>query len=96
MTALLVGVLVLAVFLAFSQPGAPPHRIRGAFAGARELVEAFTFALTALPAPFECRAPLYPPVVGAALQAARLAGAPLSPDALTRLRTLSAAAELPR
>ena len=68
----------------------------GAFAGARELVEAFTSALTALPAPFECRAPLYPPVVGAALHAARLAGEPLSPDALTRLRALSAAAELPR
>ena len=68
----------------------------GAFAGAPELVEAFTSALTALPAAFECRAPLYPPVVGAALHAARLAGAPLSPDALTRLRALSAAAELPR
>jgi N-acetylglucosamine kinase-like BadF-type ATPase len=65
----------------------------GAFAGAPELVEAFT---AALPAAFECRAPLYPPVVGAALHAARLAGEPLSPDALTRLRALSAAAELPR
>ena len=50
----------------------------GAFAGAPDLVEAFTCALTALPAAFECRAPLYPPVVGAALHAARLAGEPLS------------------
>jgi N-acetylglucosamine kinase-like BadF-type ATPase len=35
---------------------------------------------------YELREPLYPPVVGAALYAARLAGTPLGPDALARLR----------
>jgi N-acetylglucosamine kinase-like BadF-type ATPase len=68
----------------------------GAFAGAQMLVEAFTSALGALPAAFECRAPLYPPVIGAALYAARLAGAPLSPLALANLQAGCAAVELPR
>ena len=35
MTALLIGVLCLAIFLALSPPGAPRHRIRAALAGAR-------------------------------------------------------------
>ena len=35
MTALLIGVLALAVFLALSPPGTPRHRIRTALAGAR-------------------------------------------------------------
>lgn len=35
MTALLIGVLSLAIFLALSPPGAPRHRIRTALAGAR-------------------------------------------------------------
>jgi N-acetylglucosamine kinase-like BadF-type ATPase len=68
----------------------------GAFAGAQVLVDAFTSALTALPAAFDCRAPLYPPVVGAALYAARLAGAPLPSDALANLQARCATAELPR
>jgi N-acetylglucosamine kinase-like BadF-type ATPase len=68
----------------------------GAFAGAQMLVEAFMSALAALPAAFECREPLYPPVVGAALYAARLAGAPLAPEALSNLQARCAASELPR
>jgi hypothetical protein len=39
---------------------------------------------------------LYPPVIGAALYAARLAGAPLSPLALANLQAGCAAVELPR
>ncbi|MGO4192822.1 type II secretion system F family protein [Arthrobacter sp. YAF17] len=40
MTAALVGVLALAVFLAFSRAGAPPHRIRVTLTGARRGVPA--------------------------------------------------------
>ena len=46
----------------------------------------FVRLLDATPAHYEFREPLYPPVVGAALYAARLAGTPLLPSALARLR----------
>jgi N-acetylglucosamine kinase-like BadF-type ATPase len=68
----------------------------GAFAGAQMLVDALRSSLSALPAAFECRMPLYPPVVGAALYAARLAGAPLASEARANLQVRCASAELPR
>src|SRR5690349_5952141 len=68
----------------------------GAFAGAQMLVDAFTSSLNALPAAFECRVPQYPPVIGAALHAARLAGVPLPREALSNLQAHCATAKLPR
>jgi len=47
------------------------------------------FARLLAPAGYELREPLYAPVIGAALYAARLAGTPLGPQALARLRTES-------
>jgi N-acetylglucosamine kinase-like BadF-type ATPase len=67
----------------------------GAFAGSPWLVDAFKLALTAEPTPYECRTPLFPPVVGAALYAARLAGTPLAGAALARLSEQCAGAALP-
>jgi len=58
----------------------------GVFTGSPTLIGAFNNALAAVPSAFDCRAPLYPPVIGAALYAARHAGMPLSDDALTHLR----------
>lgn len=46
----------------------------------------FVRLLRAAPAGYEFREPLYPPVIGAALYAARLAGTPLTPAARSRLR----------
>ena len=46
----------------------------------------FVRLLTEMRSGWDFREPLYPPAVGAALYAARLAGAPLSPTALVRLR----------
>lgn len=42
------------------------------------------------PSGYELREPLYPPMIGAALYAAHLAGTPLRAEALARLRTESA------
>ena len=47
------------------------------------MVKAFRAALAAARPPLDYRAPKYSPDVGAALYAARLAGAPLKPDALS-------------
>jgi len=68
----------------------------GAFAGSRALVDAFRDALAAAGPAFELRTPLFPPVIGAALYAARLAGTPLREDALANLRRGCASAALPR
>lgn len=58
----------------------------GTFASA--LVQtAFTTALADLPHHYDLRAPLLPPDVGAALHAARLAGRPLPPRAVTALQS---------
>ncbi|MEO8061126.1 MAG: BadF/BadG/BcrA/BcrD ATPase family protein [Pseudomonadota bacterium] len=67
----------------------------GAFAGSPWLVDAFTLALAGESTPYECRTPLFPPVVGAALYAARLAGTPLDSAALARLSEQCAGAALP-
>ena len=53
--------------------------------------DAFVRRLERSQVSWEFREPLYPPVVGAALYAARLAGTPLTPAALTRLHDQVAA-----
>ena len=68
----------------------------GTLAGSPVLLAAFTDSLKAIAPPFDCRAPLFPPVIGAALYAARLAGRPLAEDALAALERESANASLPQ
>src|SRR5262245_4467164 len=63
----------------------------GALAGSPLLAAALADALAAMRPPVECRAPLFPPVIGAALYAARVAGAPLTNEALASLRKECAA-----
>lgn len=64
----------------------PVSHSGGVFDNAPAVVAAFRGALAASPVALEYRAPQFPPAVGAALYAARLAGAPLSPSALQRLQ----------
>jgi N-acetylglucosamine kinase-like BadF-type ATPase len=52
--------------------------------GARQVLEAFRGELAGLDG-YDLRQPLYPPVIGAALYAAKLAGTPLDEDARRRL-----------
>lgn len=61
----------------------------GAFASAR-ILGSFHHELAAQDASWRPAEPLYPPVVGAALYAARLAGKPLAPGARERLRHAAA------
>jgi N-acetylglucosamine kinase-like BadF-type ATPase len=90
---------VLATRRALSVPDAavlPVSRSGGAFAGSKLLVASFAEALAAAHPAFELRAPLFPPVIGAALYAARLAGRPLADEALAVLRGQCATAGLPQ
>jgi N-acetylglucosamine kinase-like BadF-type ATPase len=90
---------VLAVRRALAVPDPvvlPVSYTGGAFAGSARLVEAFTKALGRMRPGFDCRAPLFPPVIGASLYAAREAGQPLNADALTNLREQCATAGLPQ
>ncbi|HEU4516452.1 MAG TPA: BadF/BadG/BcrA/BcrD ATPase family protein [Steroidobacteraceae bacterium] len=64
----------------------PVSHSGGVFDNAPAMVEAFRVALAAAPLKLEYRAPQFPPAVGAALYAARLAGSPLSGPALDKLR----------
>jgi N-acetylglucosamine kinase-like BadF-type ATPase len=64
----------------------PVSHSGGVFDNAPAVVAAFRAALAAAPVALEYRAPRFQPAVGAALYAARLAGAPLSPPALHRLQ----------
>ncbi len=64
----------------------PVSHSGGVFDNAPAMVDAFRAGLAAAPARLEYRAPRFPPAIGAALYAARLAGAPLSPPALERLQ----------
>lgn len=70
-----------AIKVSYSGGGFSTPRILGAFK--REL--------TALGDGYVLSRPLYPPVIGAALYAATLAGKPLEPDALRRLHSSSSA-----
>lgn len=74
----------------------PVSHSGGVFSGASLLVNEFRDALAAAELPFEHRLPQYPPAVGAALYAARLAGMPLDEAALQYLRQQSTWAALPR
>ena len=64
----------------------PVSRSGGVFDGAKRLSAAFQATLAATPLPFEYREPQYPPVIGAAIYAARLAHSPLASTALHALR----------
>lgn len=65
-----------------------PLSFSGGVYAAPSVRERFTEDLVHSTGALDLRAPLYPPVVGAALYAARLARTPLSEDALDRLRDL--------
>ncbi len=60
----------------------------GVFRSPRVL-DAFTGALKSSAAEYELRQPLFEPVVGAAIYAAKLAGTPLGTEALATLRSSS-------
>jgi N-acetylglucosamine kinase-like BadF-type ATPase len=62
----------------------PVSRSGGVFSAARVRDE-FDRLLTGARRNYDFRQPLHPPVVGAALYAAKLAGIPLGPEALARL-----------
>lgn len=62
----------------------------GGVFSAGPVLAAFGRALADLDTGYDLRAPLYPPAVGAALYAARLAGTPLDPGAAGRLVTVGA------
>ena len=92
-------VIVGAVRRALAVPGEvvlPVSYSGGAFSGSALLLSSFRDALADAALPFECRPPLFPPLIGAALNAARLAGSGLSETALTTLREQCAACGVPR
>ena|SRR5688572_2021997 len=64
----------------------PVSHSGGVFDHAPAMVKAFRESLAAATTPFEYRAPLLPPAVGAALYAARVAGSDLSSAAVNSLR----------
>ena len=64
----------------------PVSHSGGVFDNAPRMVDAFRAGLLAASVRLEYRAPRFPPAVGAALYAARLAGAPISGPALERLQ----------
>lgn len=68
----------------------------GAFAGSPMLVDAFAQGLARMKSAFDFRTPLVPPVVGAALYAAQLAGQPLGDEVLAQLQKNLATAGLPQ
>jgi len=73
--------------LAFRHGETVPVSYSGGVFSSELVLAAFSRELTRLDARHEIRQPLYPPHVGAALYAAKLAGTPLNTDALGLLRT---------
>ncbi|RZS90897.1 N-acetylglucosamine kinase-like BadF-type ATPase [Motilibacter rhizosphaerae] len=71
--------------LGFAQGEAVPVSWSGGMLSAALVREPFLSRLRARYPGYDARTPLHPPVVGAALHAAQLAGAPLSAEALQRL-----------
>lgn len=71
------------------------EQVRVSYSGgtfnARQVREAFRHHLHTLHDRYDLRQPLYSPVVGAALYAAKQAGSPLGADALKQLRTIPTA-----
>lgn len=72
--------------LGFGDDEPVPVSHSGGVFSAPEVKQEFVRLLTQMPAGWDFREPLYPPVVGAALYAARLAGTPLPRTALEHLR----------
>lgn len=73
--------------LGFASEDVVPVSYSGGMFSSEVVLHAFTDELTRLDPHHEIRQPLSTPDVGAALYAAKLAGSPLNPDALARLRT---------
>ena len=71
--------------LAFGPGERVPVSYSGGIFTAGSILGGFEVALSALYDEYELREPLYPPVVGAALYAAKLAGKPLDAEALGQL-----------
>ncbi len=89
---------VVAVRKALAPPqdvALPVSHSGGVFTNARAMVSAFRAALDAAPFAFDYREPEFPPAVGAALYAARISGAALTPDATEGLAQLTAAPKEP-
>jgi N-acetylglucosamine kinase-like BadF-type ATPase len=75
------------VRLGFGDHETVPVSYSGGTFAAAAVLDAFRRELTALSDRYELRRPLHPPVVGAALYAAKLAGEPLGAAALEQLRS---------
>ncbi len=75
--------------LGFAAPETVLVSYSGGVFSAPVVRDEFTALLARTDARYELREPLYPPVIGAALYAAKLAGTPLTPAALARLRSES-------
>ena len=75
------------VRLGFGADEVVPVSYSGGMFGSELVLHSFTEELGRRDPHHELRQPIYPPEVGAALYAAKLAGTPLTPDALARLRT---------
>ncbi|WP_022887570.1 N-acetylglucosamine kinase [Glaciibacter superstes] len=75
--------------LKFDRDSVVPVSYSGGVFRSAAVLDQFRRALAERPYAFDLREPLYPPVVGAALYAAKLAGMPLTAAALTRLQASS-------
>ena len=72
--------------LGFNADDAVPVSYSGGVFGSDAVVEAFRDGLADRPGSYDLRRPLYPPDVGGAVYAAKLAGTPLETDSLRRLQ----------
>ncbi|MGH3317709.1 MAG: N-acetylglucosamine kinase [Nocardioidaceae bacterium] len=72
--------------LGFTDDEAVPVSYSGGVFGSEALVDGFRTGLAQRAGRYDLRRPLFPPDVGGAVYAAKLAGAPLEPDALRRLQ----------
>jgi N-acetylglucosamine kinase-like BadF-type ATPase len=72
--------------LGFTDAEAVPVSYSGGVFGSEAVLDAFRAGLTQRSGRYDLRRPLYPPDVGGAVHAAKLAGSPLAADALRRLQ----------
>jgi len=72
--------------LRFTDAEAVPVSYSGGVFGSEAVLDAFHAGLGQRTGRYDLRRPLFPPDVGGAVYAAKLAGAPLGPDALRRLQ----------
>jgi N-acetylglucosamine kinase-like BadF-type ATPase len=82
--------------LQFPPAATVPVSYSGGVFTAAPVLATFGQRLTALDSAYELRRPLYAPVIGAAIYAAKLAGTPLGDSALDRLASSSSATSLQR